>query len=1398
MEQMSSFNKKKGKTMLPKFSVKKPMTIFVGVIIVIALGIVSFTRMTPDLLPNINLPYAIVITAYPGASPEEVEEEITKPLEQALASLDNIEEITSTSSENMSRISLSFAENVNMDTLTSEIREKINGVSGSWDDMVSTPYIMKINPNVLPVTVTAMNKEGLSNVELTSFLDDELMTQLEGIEGVASVSASGNVEETIDVVLKQDKIDAVNNKIKAALDKEFGKAESEINEKSDELDDAIAETEQQKNELESQKNQLESAQDDLANQAARGQSQLIDKKVEIEAAKTQINMTITTLDENLKVLQSTKTELETVSASMAELSAQIASIDSMIGTLRTAQESYATLVLAQQQLALEIETLINSGAGEEEIALLQTQLDAVNAQIAGIEAQLLAYGITPAEIGAKIEELEYAKQQAQGALEQIRAAMQASGVDPDSISDSLAQVNAGIAEAQSARGQLAGTLNQLETGSVTVSEALAQLNKQQTSGVLQMSSALSQIIAGQTALSSASAQFDSAKAQIEEATKEFEDQKEAAYKAANVDVTMAMISTILTAQNFSMPAGYVDEADEQVLVRVGNKIDTVADLENLMLFDTGLESAGKVYLKDVADIQKKDNADEMYAKLDGQDGIILSFTKQSTYSTADVSNNIADRFEELTKKYDGLQFTNMSDQGDYIYIVVDSVLQNLILGAILAVIILIFFLKDIRPTLVIACSIPISLLVAIVLMYFSGVTLNVISLSGLAVGVGMLVDNSVVVIENIYRMRSEGSSAPKASVYGAVQVTGAIIASTLTTICVFLPIVFVEGITRQLFNDMALTIGYSLLASLFVAITLVPAMSSVTLRKAKPKEYKLFNKVLAGYEKVARLSLKQKWIVIGLSVILMVLSVYGSLQKGFIFMPSMSGKQLTVSIAVPEDTEFEAQTELLDIIAERIGDIEDIETVGAMISSSSGGMMSFVGGGGDLMAYAIIKDDAKRKDAEIAREIVAICEDLDAEVSAQGAMDMTSYMSSMGGSGVSMKLFGDDLDDLIAAAHDVSALLEDVEGIGNVESGVQDSTPEIRIVVDKNKAMQNGLTTAQVYQSINAAITKNQTATTMRVQDRAEDVIVYNQKSDVLNRDYLEDFIVNTQNMSTGEAIEVPLKEIAKFEDSESLNSISRENQKRMLTVSGEVQDGYNVSLVTTAAEKALADYSPKSGIKLESAGENETIMDAMEQLVYMMLLGVLVIYLIMVIQFQSLLSPFIVMFTIPLAFTGGFAALLFFGFEVSVVSMIGFVMLAGIIVNNGIVLVDYINQLRLEGMDKKEAIILSCKTRMRPVLMTTLTTVIGLLFMAAANGTGAELMQPIAIVCIGGLVYGTFMTLFLVPALYDIFGKRKMVKIDIGEDEISNKISTETVMQEVFDDISSGDELTEETNSEE
>ncbi|NCC43709.1 MAG: acriflavin resistance protein, partial [Clostridia bacterium] len=937
------------------------------------------------------------------------------------------------------------------------------------------------------------------------------------------------------------------------------------------------------------------------------------------------------------------------------------------------------------------------------------------------------------------------------------------------IAEGRAQIEAGKTQLSAAKEQLTSAKEQIASGKMTLSQALGQLNQQEISATIEMASAQAQLSAGQS-------QIEQGKQQVEEGKEQLEDSEEEALEGANIEdkVTPSMVSQILTAQNFSMPAGYVTEEGIQYLVRVGNKFSDSSDMENLVLFDMGLDDLDPIKLSDVADVATVDDSSEVYARINGHPGVMLTMQKQTGYSTGEVADRIKAKFDSLMESNENLHITALMDQGIYIDLVVDSVLNNLISGAILAIIILFLFLKDIRPTAIVACSIPISVLGAVVLMYFSGITLNIISLSGLALGVGMLVDNSIVVIENIYRLRNLGVPTRKAAVQGARQVAGAITASTLTTVCVFLPIVFTEGITRQLFVDMGLTTGYSLLASLVIALTLVPSMSVGLLKNSKEKRHPLLHKMNKAYEKIMVTVLNKKAFVLIGAVVLLVLSVWGAISKGTSFIPSMESTQTSITMTMPEGSSVEETGAMADEVMSRLDDIEDIEEMGAMAGSGSSGSMMGLGGSAsteEASIYLILSEDKKMTGDQLSAEILDRTKDLDCEVAVStNNMDM----SALGGSGIQVEIKGKELDTLQKIAKDTAGILENVEGLEQISDGLEETTEELRLVVDKEKASEHNLTVAQIFQQVQTKLQESGSATTLSTESKDYDVFVIDEAQTEYKRADVKKFTIDATDQE-GNTEEIPLKDLVEFEDSEGPDSINRDNQSRYITVSAAVSDGYNVGLLGDDVSEALKDYEVPEGYTVEMTGEDETIQEAMVQVLKMLGLAVVFIYLIMVAQFQSLLSPFIVMFTIPLAFTGGFLGLIVADQEISVIAMIGFVMLSGIIVNNGIVLVDYINQLRAEGMEKRKAIIKAGKTRMRPILMTALTTILGLSTMSLGVGMGSDMVQPMAVVTIGGLLYGTLLTLFVVPCVYDIMNRKQYHSIAESELENTDYIS-ETV----------------------
>lgn len=1320
--------------MLSKFSVRKPYTVLVAVVLVIVLGILSFSNMSTDLMPDMEFPYAIVMTTYPGASPEEIETAVTKPVEQAMASITNMKQVSSVSNSNMSVVILEFNENTDMNSATIDMRESLDTVSAQWDDSIGNPTIMKINPDMMPIMVAALDYDNMDSVGVTEKAENDIIPELESVEGVASVSASGEVDKKIEVIVQEDKIKEMNQKVQDAID---GK-----------LQDASDKIEKNKNKIQDGKDTLSDKQDQAADKLAKGEAKL-------NQSSEKMKKTLETINTNLKTIESKEKELKTaekqVKTGQAQISTQKASLQATIKTLTATKTSLTQLQASLSALTEQKQALETQIAAVGETAELKSQLEAVNTQLTVMQQKLTEQGMTQEDLPGKITEVESGLSKAQEGMQTITA-------QEKKLAASKKQLKSGKKKIAAGKAKLLDAKDKLEKGQISVEEAKNEISKQKVLVAIKLSVAEVQVNTGES--------------KLDEAEKQLKDSKKTTKEGADLKkiITKSMVENILKAENFDMPAGYITDNEASYLVKVGEKVESQKDIENLVICDMGFDDLDPIRLSDVADIAVTDNSKDVYTMVNGNPAVALTMEKATGYSTGDVTKRLESRLDQLEKDNEGLHTTVLMNQGLYIDLVVDSVVDNLLYGALFSIIILLLFLKDLRPTFIVACSIPLSVVAAVVLMYFSGVTLNVISLSGLALGVGMLVDNSVVVIENIFRLRNEeGYSIKEASIEGAKQVGGAILASTLTTICVFAPIVFTEGITRQLFTDLALTLAYSLLASLVVALTLVPAMSQGMLRKVKDNPNKLIVKIQNLYGKVLSVLLHKKIFVLLGALVLLVVFALLSVSRGTAFMPEMRSTQMTAAISIPKDDDTMSKQDLYEKsneVMEQFLKVDGVETVGAM--SGGGGMMSMMSGGSDsISVYVLLNEDNKRSNQDIKKEMEEKVKNIPCDVSIEAsAMDM----SSMFGSGITMRIKGKDLDKIQKISEDIMKQLEGVDGITEITNGMEDASQEFRITVKKDKAMEYSLTVAQVFQQINARVKEASSATTLSTDTEDLDVYVSDEKDEKLKRSDIEKMKIEYTDSQTQKTKKVKLSKIADFSMADTPSSINRINQTRYMTVSLTLGDDYNVGLVSNDVHAVLDKYEMPSGYELEFTGEDETINESIKQVALMFIVGVIFMYLIMVAQFQSLLSPFIILFTIPLAFTGGFMGLWISGSEVSVIALIGFVMLSGIIVNNGIVLVDYINQLREQGMTKYEAIVEAGKTRLRPILMTALTTILGLLPMIISSDSGSDMIRPMSIVTIGGLIYGTLLTLFVVPCIYAILNRKKDRTVQMEIEKKSEK----------------------------
>lgn len=1253
--------------MISKYSVKKPFTVLVGVILVIVLGVVSLSRMTTDLLPDMSFQYALIITTDMGASPQEVESDVTAPIESAMATTSNIKNVSSMSYNSYSIVTCEYEQDANMDSVVIEIQQKIEQVKASWSDGIGTPTIMQINPDMLPIMMTAVDMDGKSESEITDYVENELIPAIESTEGVASVTATGELTEQIDVTLDQNKIDALNEKIHNAVLAKFDDAR----EKLDSADSQIK--------------QGQSAISNASDQISEGVDTIKDQKTQLSDQKSQLESTLAELNEQ-------KSQLETIQSGISSF---------MNDTMYT--ETIPSLEKAKDMPGGDV---------------AKASLEQIDKQIAEKFSGLSELGIT-----------------VNGYADMPQAA--------STVAKTLVQVNTGIEQCQSG-------LEKISEGEIALNDAMDELNSQ---------AAISSITIGQQSaqLATAAASLENSKTQLEESENSALDKSD-----LNTVLSIDTLSQLLTAQNFDMPAGYVNDADgTQYIVQVGDKVKSVDDLNNLVLMDMNMDGIDPIRVSDVANVEITDNSGDNYAVINGNPGIILSMEKQTGYSTGDVTDRLLDKFDSLEKQNDGLHTTVLMNQGIYIDMVVSSVLQNMIVGAILAIIVLFLFLKDIKPTLVIAASIPLSVIVAVVLMYFTNITLNIISMSGLVLGIGMLVDNSIVVIENIYRLRGEGYSVKKAAVEGAGQVAGAIFASTLTTVSVYAPIIFTDGITRQLFVDLALTVLFTLMASLLVALTFVPAIASGMLKKTKDIKHPWFEKFKDWYGRILAVCLRYKPVVFIVAIALLLGSGALCLSKGMTFMDmDMESDQISLTITAKEDEklDFDELTAMSDQVIDKISDIKGIDTIGATAGGNS--TMSLMNSGTDSVSMYVLLDENKKVSSDdVISEIEDRTKDLDCEVTADSSsMDYSAYF----GSGISVKIKGNDIDKLQELASQVAEVLEGTEGVVDVDDGLKDTTNELKITVDKEKAAKYGYTVAQVYKLISDDISSSKSVTTISADIKDYEVYLQTQEQSDVTVDDIKNMTFTYTNQD-GDESDISLSDICTIEQTQTLSTIHRDSQTRYITVSGSVDEDHNVTLVSDKVKSKLDKIDMPEGYSASMEGEDETINESMSQLVLMLLLAVVFIYLIMVAQFQSLLSPFIIMFSIPLAFTGGFIALFITGNELGIISMLGFIMLAGLIVNNGIVLIDYINQARRQGMKKHDAIIDAGKTRVRPILMTAMTTILAMVTSAIGIGGGSDMIKPMAITIIGGLVYGTILTLIVIPCIYDAFNREKnMVEEDL------------------------------------
>lgn len=1379
----------KARKYMEKFSVKKPFTILVMVVAIIILGFVSLSGMTTDLLPKMSLPYLLVITTYPGASPEKVESSVSEPVESALGSISGVKNVYSMSYENYGIVELEFADGTDMDSAMVKVSSALDSVKSALPEECGSPNIMEISMDMMASVYLAASYEGKDIQETSRFVEDTLIPYLERQEGVTSISDIGIVENSISVDLNQDKIDALNEKILAKTNDAFADAVDQLNDAKKQLleseqkladstqelvdgqkdiddgrtklDDAQKELDEQKEKLEDAKGSLEDQKKDTENKLATA-SQALDQLnalqtdlLTLQAQEASLKATITQIEKSLEEQGKTTNDIPNVVAGLDQMSTFLTSsqMEGMTGMdSTTVNTMLGSSGMSLQSLGID-ETTWDALTPEGRKELLQKTAAGYQTQ----KALLSGYD----DYVSSLNSLQVEKAGVQAAVSAAEAELKKSGVSYTDIEKAKIEAAAGFGAASA----------QISSGQSALNSAQTTLDSNKES----LDSAQDQITEGWDSIADAKKQLADGWDQYNTSLENFEAQKAEALRNANADqlVNMQTLSQLIYAQNFAMPAGYLDDAeDNSWLLKIGSNYESVDDLSNIVL--TNIEDIGDVRLCDVADITVIDNADDSYARLNGQSAVVLSVFKSSTSGTNEVSKNIAAAISELEEQYPGLSVLTLMDQGDYITMIINGVLQSMIVGAALAILILALFLKDVKPTIVVAVSIPLSVLTALILMYFTDISLNMMSLSGLALGIGMLVDNSIVVIENIYRLRSKGVGAARAAVQGTKQVAGAIIASTLTTVCVFLPMVFTAGTVRELMMPISLTIIFTLAASLLIAMTVVPAAGSTLLRNSKEKKHPFFDKVQDIYGKMLAFCLKVKVVPLVIAIGLLVYSIWAVMRMGIVMIPDMTSNQIEISVQMPEDTDKEECYKRADQVLDAMTTIDGIGDVGAMaggdttlVASSSGMSDSTY----DQFTFLVLTENenaGKEEVNRICREIEERTADIDCELTISTGM---SEMSTMMGSGLSVKVYGDDLDTLTKITQDICDLAATIPGYENISNGQEEPDQVIRLVLDKDAAMRKGLTVAQIFSELNGKLTESTDAATVTI-DGEDMKIVVKDGREPLTRENLLDYnfeIQTTDDNGNTVTEDHPLSEFATLKLEEGVQSINRENQSRYMTVTATVAEGSNATLLSRELQPLIDAYELPDGYTIDTAGESDMVNQMVIQMSKVLLLGLALIYLVMVAQFQSLLSPFIVLFTVPLAFTGGLIGLLLMNEPLSVMGMMGFVVLLGTVVNNGIVFVDYANQLRMGGLERREALIATGKTRMRPILMTALTTILAMVSLLFGDDLSSQMSKGMAIVVAGGLAYATLMTLFIIPVMYDILFKRKPLQVDIGSENLDD-----------------------------
>lgn len=1029
---------------LTKFSIKRPVTIFMAIIMVLLFGFVSLSKLPLDLFPSLGLTYAAVITEYRGSGPYEVENMVTKPLEDALGTVSNLKKMNSQSQDGSSTIIIEFEDGTDMDFATLQMREKIDMIKGTLPSGVQSPMVFKFDPSMAPILYISIGSD-MPIQKLTTYVDDNIKPNIERVSGVASVNIEGKEEREISVELIPEKI--------------------------------------------------------------------------------------------------------------------------------------------------------------------------------------LGYG----------------------------------------------------------------------------------LNQSQIVGILQ-------------------------------------------------------------SENNNTPGGKTYYGERDITIRSVSKFKSVDDIKNIPI---SLPNGGWIKLSDIAMVKDKSKDKSNLARLNGEEAIMLSIQKQSNSNTVQVINNIKKEMGKILEKDDRVDMVILFDQAQFIEQVLQTVFSNAVSGGLLAIAVLWFFLKNFKMALSIGTSIPISVVATLILIYFSGITLNMISLGGLALGIGMLVDNSIVVLENIYRYHMLGYNRYDSVVKGTSEISSAVVASTMTSVVVFLPIIFLSGFAAKIFKELAMTVSFSLATSLIVALTVIPLLCYIMLgidsvKEATGKshsdgsvEYKfafimkvlhafdsIFEKLKEFYGQMIVYALGNRKKILALAIAIFVGSLGLIPFMGAEFMPQSDEGKVDIHIELPNGKSLEETNEVVKQIEKHLMQEKNIEKISSVVGSM------YMGSGStstaDITTVLVAKELREKDTSQVAEEIRTFVKDI------PGCKITVTKTQSLGmggggdsGAGVSLSIYGSDIDRLREISLDIEKIMASVEGVRGIKSNISDGAPELQIKIDKSKAAMINLTASQISGTVRGAL-DGTVATQLSMDGDEIDIRVKTRDGYYKNSEDIKNISIPLPNGTY-----VQLGSVADISLEKGPSVINREDKERVVTLSAEIHDR-DISTVNEELKKLTDKYIIDDGYKISFGGQFDMMVDAFKSLAYMFLLSTLLVYIVMAMQFESFIYPFVIMFSIPFALSGSLIFIFIMGKPISIITFIGVIVLVGIVVNNSIVLVDYVNTLRKEGMDKTEAIIHSGLTRLKPILMTALTTILGLIPLLLSRAEGSEMQSSLSAVVVGGLSFSTILTLIVVPIIYYILDEKK------------------------------------------